>query len=101
MLEFKGLQETLNSLIRYKKNSKDIILNHNGTTVSDPSAIAEVFNNYISNVASNLDRNITHSNISTLNFLGEPVEDSFCCPGSEREEIVNQFVDRRTNSLTP
>ena len=36
---------TLNSLIRYKNNSKDVILNHNGSTVSDPSAIAEVFNN--------------------------------------------------------
>ena len=54
--------KTLNSLIRYKNPSKDIILNHNGSTVSDPSAIAEVFNNYFSNVASNLDSNIPHSN---------------------------------------
>ena len=47
--------KTLNRFIRYKNNSKDIILNDNGTTVSDPSAIAEVFNNYFSNVACNLD----------------------------------------------
>ena len=39
--------KTLNSLIRYKNNnSKDVILNHSGSKVSDPSAIAEVFNNY-------------------------------------------------------
>ena len=42
-----------------------------------PSAIAEMFNNYFSNVASNLDRNIPHPNISPLNFLGAPVENSF------------------------
>ena len=69
--------KTLNSLIRYKNTSKDVILNHEGSTISDPSAIAEVFNNYFSNVASNLDRNIPHSNISPLNFLLAPVENSY------------------------
>ena len=58
--------KTLNSLIRHKNTSKDVILNHGGFTVSDPSAIAEVFNNYFSNVASNPDRNIPHANISPL-----------------------------------
>ena len=47
-------------------------------------AIAEGFNNYFSNVASNLDRNIP-----PLNFLGAPVENSFFCPPSDTEEIVN------------
>ena len=56
--------KTLNSLILYKNNSKDVSLNHNCSTVSDPSTIAKVFNNYFSNVTSNLDRNIPHSNIS-------------------------------------
>ena len=42
--------KTLNSLIRYENTSQDVILNHNGATPSDPSAIAEVFNNYFSNV---------------------------------------------------
>ena len=32
--------KTLNSLIRYKNTSKDVILNHDLSTVSDPSAIA-------------------------------------------------------------
>ena len=77
--------KTLNSLIQYKNTSKDVILNHNGSTVSDPSAIAEVFNNYFSNVSSNLDRNIPHSNISPLNFLGALVENSFFDIPSDRE----------------
>ena len=34
--------ETLNSLIRCKNTSKDVILNHNGLTVSDPPVNAEV-----------------------------------------------------------
>ena len=33
-------------------------LNHNGSSISDPSAIAEIFNNYFSNIASNLDSDI-------------------------------------------
>ena len=91
--------KTLNSLIWYKNNSKDVILKHNGSTVSDPSNIAKVFNNYFSNVASNLDRNIPHPNISPLNFLSAPVENSFFYPPSDREEIVN-LIGRRTNPLT-
>ena len=91
--------KTLNSLIRYKNTSKDIILNHNGSTVSDPSTIAEVFNNYILNGASNLDRNIPDSNISPLNFLIAPVENSFFCAPSDREEIVN-LIHRQKNKST-
>ena len=53
------------------------MLNHGSSTDSDPSAIAEVFNNYFSNVVSNLDRNIPHTDISPLNFLGAHVENSF------------------------
>ena len=59
------------------------------STVSVPSVIAEVFNNYFSNEASNVDRNIPHSNISQLNFLGASVENLFFSPPSDREEIVN------------
>ena len=90
--------KTLNSLIRYTNNSKDVIQNHNGSTVSDPSAIADVFNNYFSNVAFNLDRNIPNSNISPLNFLGAPVENSFFCPPSDREEIVDLILRQKNKS---
>ena len=73
--------KTLNSLIRCKNTSKDVTLNHNVSSISDPSVIAEVFNNYFSNIAScNLDRNIPHSNIYPLHFLGPPVENLFFCP---------------------
>ena len=56
-------------------------------------------NYYFSNVASNLDRNIPHSNISPLNFLGAPVENIFFCPPSDREEIVN-LIRRKKNKST-
>ena len=72
--------KTLNSVIRCKNTSKDITLNHNGSSISDPSVIAEVFNNYFINIAPNLDCNIPHSNISPLNFIGAPVENAFFCP---------------------
>ena len=90
--------KSLNSLIRCKDTSKDVILNHNGSTVSDSSVIAEVINNHFSNIAFNLNRNIPHSNISPLNFLGAPEENSFFCPPYNREEIVNLI--RRQNKST-
>ena len=71
--------KTLNCLIRCKKTSKDVTLNHNGSLISGPSAIAEIFKNYFSNIASNLDSDIPHSNISSLYFLLAPVENSFFC----------------------
>ena len=35
--------KTLNCLIRCRKTSKDVTLNHNGSSISDLSAIAELF----------------------------------------------------------
>ena len=61
--------KTLNGLIWRKDTRKDVILNHNCSTVCGPSVIADVFNNYFSNVSTNLDRNIPHSNIYPLNFM--------------------------------
>ena len=66
--------------MRCRKTSKDVTLNHNGSAISDPFEIAEVFNRYFSNIASNLDRDIPHSNIFPLYFPGAPVENSFCSP---------------------
>ena len=78
-----GTRGRLNCLIRCKKTSKDVTLNHNGSSISDPPAIAELFKNYFSNIASNLDRDILNSNTSLLYFLGAPVENSFFCPPSD------------------
>ena len=72
--------KTLNGLIRCKKTSKDLTLNHNASSISDPPAIAEVFNSCFSNIASDLDSNIPHSNISPLYLLGAPVENLFFHP---------------------
>ena len=90
--------KALNSLIRCKNTSKDVILNHNGFTVNDHSVIAVVSNSHFSNITSNLDRNIPDSNIFPLNFLGAPMENSFFCPPSDREEIVNLFCRQKNKS---
>ena len=58
-----------------------------------------LINNYFSNVASSLDRNIPHANISELNFLGAPAENSFFCSPSDREEIIN-LIGRQKNKST-
>ena len=74
-------------------------LNHNGSSISDPSAIAEMFDNYFSNIASNLDCDNPHSNIFPLYFLGAPLENSFSAPPSDNEEIVN-LIRRQKNKST-
>ena len=97
----KDTWKNLNCLVRCKKTSKDVTLNHNGSSISEPSAVAEVFNNYSSNIASNLDHDIPHSNISPLYFLGAPVENSFFCPPPLTvKQLLIQFVGRRTNPQT-
>ena len=73
-------------------------LNHNGSSLSDPSAIAELFNSYFLNIASNLDCDIPHSNTSPLYFLGAPVENSFFCSTSDSEEIVNLIRRQKSKS---
>ena len=75
-----------------------MILNHNGSSISDPSVIAKVFDNYFSNIASNLDSDIPHSNISPLYFLEAPVENSLISPPSDSEEIV--ILIHRQNKST-
>ena len=86
-----------------KQPSEDVILNHNGSTVEPqwlhPSVIAEVFNNYFSNVASNIHGNIPHSSLSPRDILGAPVENSFLCPPTDREEIV-YLIRRQKNKST-
>ena len=47
----------------------------------------------------NLDRNIPHSNISPLNCLGAPVENSSFWPPSDKEGIVN-LIRGQTNTST-
>ena len=85
--------DTLNCLIRCKKTCKDVTLIHNSSSISDPSAIAEIFNNYFSNIASDLDRDIPHSNISPLCFLGSPVENLFFCPRVIRENTMEKYLN--------
>ena len=92
------MEDLTNSLIRCKNTRKDVILKQNGSSVIDPSVIAEVFNNYISNVTSNLDRNIPHSNSSPLNFLEAPLENSFFNPPSDSDKIVNLIRGEKNKS---
>ena len=83
-------------MIRCKNTNKNVTLKDNGSSISDPSVIAELFNKYFSNIASNLDRNIPHSNIYQLNCLGEALENSFFCPPSDSEELVD-LIHRQKN----
>ena len=79
--------------------SKDLTLNHNVSSISDPSVIAKVFNNYFSNMASNCDHNIYPSNISILNFLGAPHGKFIFLPPMLGEKIV-YLIHRLKNKST-
>ena len=92
--------KTLNSVIRCKNTRKNVILNHNGSTVSDHSVIAGVFNNYFTNVASNLDEifltqiflhRISWEHLWKIHFSALPLIG---------KKLLSKYVGRRTNPLT-
>ena len=74
-------------------------LGHISSSISDPSAIAEVFNNYFSIIASNLDGDIPHSNFLHCISSEHHFKIIFSAPPSDSEEIVN-LIRRRKNKST-
>ena len=60
----------IKSILSIKPNPSDIpkILNANGTTITNPVEIANVFNNYFSSIASQTKVSIKYSNILTNTF---------------------------------
>ena len=86
-----------------KKSSTIKLIGDNGTVINTPSAIAESFNGYFANIASNLKNTINHDTGQDPNafteFLHEPALNSMYLKPAEPGE-VHQIIKNFKNKTT-
>ena len=89
-----------NLLNRGKKKNKTIKLTlSDGSIVSTPKAVANTFNEYFCNIASELKAKITHSHHSNYkNSLGTPVLNSIYLRDTNPQEIVEHIKNLKNKS---
>ena len=86
--------QNINSLFRNNySRSTHISLEENGSCLKTDLETANIFNNYFSTVAVNLDSNIPRSNISPISFLGNPFPHSFFMRPSNKFEIKHIILN--------
>ena len=94
--------QMINSLLNRKSKSNDInkVIDCNGNVANTPSAIANTFNKYFSNIASDLKQNQTDMNhINFHQFLKSPVSNSMhlnMVDAGEVHSIIKSFKNKST-----
>ncbi len=86
----KMLWNGIKSIISLKPgnfNSVSYLKDENGSEISDPKIIANEFNNYFINVAKNISKKIPRTPKSPLDYLSNPIMDSFFISPCTPEEI--------------
>ena len=93
--------QMLNSLLnRNTKRSKTLILNdHFGNVIRSPMAVAEHFNDYFSNIATNLKNEINATDINFDEFLKNPTTNSIYLKPTDPDE-VNTIIQSLKNKST-
>jgi len=77
----------LRKLLNGKDKSSNIVLDIDGSTVSDSFEVASTFNSYFSNVADQIERNIPNSNRDPMSFMTafETCRSFFAVPSTPQE----------------
>ena len=57
--------------------------------ITDPTKIAEGFNNYFSTIAENLQQKIVYNNNGFMKYLNQPLDQNFIFRSVESDEILN------------
>ena len=86
----KMLWNGIKSIISLKSgnfNSVSYLKDKNGSEITDPKKIAKEFNNYFINVAKNISKKIPRTPKSPLDYLSNPIMDSFFISPCTPEEI--------------
>ena len=98
-LNIKKTWLTINSVIRKNKHNQNIqILNENKTKVPD-SEVPTKFVNYFTNFATKLANQLQSSNIDLLQFLRNPIPNSFVFFPTNHDEIKNVVNDLKDNGM--
>ena len=99
--------ELINSLLNRNKKKGNInkLIDKDGTVINTPSAIAEHFNEYFSNIATTLKNDInnraghTESTNGYVNFLRQPVQNSIYIRKTNPQEIF-EVIKKLKNKST-
>ena len=79
----------INSLIKSRKPRNSIFLKQNDAIIDDSKAVAEIFSNFFSNIASDLDKKIPSTDKSPLEYLNNSVNSSFFAYPTNINEVIN------------
>ena len=98
-------KQTWKSVNRYFRNKgstkfSNIVLERNGVEYTSDADIAEIFNEYFSSIATNLDHNIPNSSVNPDDYLRSPNLNSFNCRYSTSAEI-SLLISSFTNKSCP
>ena len=95
----KKVWQGIKSIISTKptQNGSPSSININGTLTSEPTKIADAFNDYFSNVAENIRKKKSFSSKSFSKFLGQPNNNSFFISPTDKTEIISCISSLATN----
>ena len=68
--------------------------------ISDPKEIAKVFNDYFTNIASEVDSEIPRSRKSPSDYLGNKCESSFFLSPTDSAEIENIIAELKKGKVS-
>ena len=93
-----------NELIGSRRSSFNISeIYDSNSSIDDPVEIANTFNNFFTNVGSELDKNIPRTPISTMSFLRSRVVNDFCFVNTSITDvmiILLQLDDNKSSGPT-
>ena len=93
----------LNMLIKAKKSKPKIVLTEDDRDIVDDEVVAHKFNNYFSNVATELDDKIPQPIVSPLQFMSEPNQSTFfALPTNAHEvsKVISTFKNKASDLET-
>ena len=97
----KKLWKGIKSILSLKSNNVDKIphvTDKNGSQIKDPVKIANQFNQYFTNDANNIAKNIPRNPRSPLSFLANPNDESFFifpCTSCEVSEVIKSLKNAK------
>ena len=90
---WKGIKDILNQ----KKTSQISQINHKNVNITNPSEIANTFNNFFANVGPNCEKQIPKSYKNPLSYMGRPNPNVLLLNPTTPEEINNIIKNLDSN----
>ena len=88
--------KNINKLIKTNLNSRTMEIKSNESIIKDPIQVAEIFNEYFSTIADELDSSIPPSNLDPISYIDDSTNSFFFNPTTTQEIIncINSFESK-------